>query len=245
MVRFFMILLGLVCVVGCATHESSFSRNETPAGVGIYSRPPAGYISPKPTMGVLEFKDKTGNRNKGVAAADQLTTLWVKSKRFTVVERTRLKDILKEQNMEGIVRPGEIPPAGEVRGCRYLCYGSVTDFEIKTTNSRKGGGFLRGITRAVGVPVLDFDFSKSELFFHIGIDVRIVDTTTGEIVFAELADVKRTETAKGMGLGIAGIDVSKSGSVKIDNKNQGRLLRLALDEVVKKLLPEIDNTFRK
>ena len=243
---FRMLLLLLICLmlVSCATHESGWTRNAGAAGVGQYTMPPAGYE--KNTLGVMEFKDKTGGRGRGEAAADQIVTLWVKSRRFNVIERTRLNEILKEQNLTS-VRPGEIPPAGQIRGCRYLCLGSITDFEIKKSSSNQGGGIFRGglLRRITGVPALDINFSSTKLDFHIGVDVRIVDTTTGAVILAENADVKRNETAKGMGLNLVGFDVGKSGTVSVDSKNQGRLLRLALDEVVQKLIPQLDNMFSR
>ena len=230
------------CLFGCSSTKSEWGSGEI-QGVGSYNSPPPNYK--KERLAVLDFKDKTGGGDRAMAASDQMTTLWVKSRRFRVVERTRLKDLLKEQGMVATVRPDQLAKTGEVLGAKFLCYGSITDFEIKKTKTKSGGGILSGISVGpVRVPsVFKIDFKKDKLDFHIGVDVRIVNSTTGEVLFAESADVRRTETAEGMGLTIAGIGGRSDGSVDVGNKNQGRLLRMALDRVVKKLLPEIDRQF--
>ena len=241
--------LAILCVTlailstGCSSTSSEWGSGEVP-GVGLYTPPSPGFQ--KHRLGVLNFEDKTGGGPiSSAAAADQLTTLLVKAQRFIVIERTRINDLLKEQNLHGIVRQDQMAQAGQVLGAELLCYGSITDFEIKRTGTRSGGGILRGVG-GVFVPqlsVLDIDFSKEQLDFHIGVDVRIVDSTTGEIVFAESQDVKRTETASGMGLSLVGLSVGSEARVEVDNENQGRLLRLGLDMVVKKLLPLIDQKY--
>jgi curli biogenesis system outer membrane secretion channel CsgG len=236
----------LAMALGCASTSSDWGSGEIP-NVGTYPPPPPGFQ--KNRLAVIYFQDKTGGGKKRAdAAADQLTTLWVKSQRFRVIERERLKDLLKEQNMEGIVTPEQLVEKGKVFGAELLCYGSITDFEVKTTKTRSGGGVVRHIGGIIGAPelsVLDIDFKKDKLDFHVGVDVRLVDSTTGEVLFADSADMRRTETAEGMGLTVVGISTSSDGDITIDNKNQGRLLRTALDAVVKKLLPLIDDKYAK
>lgn len=242
-----ILVLGISLMLGCSSTSSDWSADEV-AGVGEYPLPPAGYQ--KQRLGVLEFKDKTGGKNRGVAASDEMTTLLVNTDRFQVIERERLKDLLKEQNMEGIVTPEQMAKAGQVMGAEYLCYGSVTNFEIKHTRTQSGGGFLRdlgsvnvGGVHVPGVSVFDIDFKKDQLEFNIGVDVRIVHSTTGEIFFAGSSDVKRVETASGMGLTLVGVSASSDGSIQVDNENQGKLLRMALHRIVKKMLPKIDQKF--
>jgi curli biogenesis system outer membrane secretion channel CsgG len=234
----------IALLAGCASTSSEWGSGEIP-DIGVYPPPPAGLR--KQRLAVIYFQDKTGGgKKRSAAAADQMTTLMVKTRRFQVIERERLQDVLKEQDMEGIVNPDQMARTGEVLGADLLCYGSVTDFEVKKTKTQRGGGVLRGVGKIVGAPhvgVLDVDFKSSKLDFHIGLDVRIVQSTSGEVLFADSADMRRTETADGMGLNLVGLSVSSQGDIQINNENQGRLLRLALDSVVKKLIPEIDQTY--
>lgn len=245
-VQWILTIAIVALAVGCASTSTEWGSGEV-AGVGSY--PPPGPGFEKKRMAVLHFEDKTGGGKKRAdAASDQMTTLWVKTLRFRMVERERMQDLLKEQQLVGVVNPEQLVQAGKILGVELLCYGSITDFEIKKTNTESGGGILRGVGGIVGAPeigVLDIDFRKAQLDFHIGVDVRIVDATTGEILFAESADMRRTETASGMGLSLAGLNVSSNGQIEISNENQGRLLRLSLDTVVKKLLPTIDAQYEK
>lgn len=226
----------LAVTPGCVSTESKWEVDEV-EGVGSYS--PAPPNTDRKTLAVLEFKDKTGG-SREKAAVDQMTTLLIKTRRFRIIERARLDDVLQEQNMEGIVAPETMAQKRQVTGAQLLCFGSITNFEVKVTRTRNRSGILNRLP----ISILDIDFKKQQLDFNIGIDVRIVDSTTGEVIFADSADVKRTETASGMGLELVGISARGDGSIQINNKNQGKLLRLALDRVVKKLLVDIDRTNR-
>ncbi|BBM84629.1 CsgG/HfaB family protein [Candidatus Uabimicrobium amorphum] len=237
MIKHFFILSCSLILLSCVSTTSEWKSDEI-EGVGSYTPPPPN-INRK-SLAVLEFKDKTGG-NREDAAIDQMTTLLLKTRRFRIIERARLDDVLKEQNMEGIVDPNTMAQKRKVKGAELLCYGSLTNFEVKTTRTRNRGGILNRLP----ISVLDIDFKKEKLDFDIGVDVRIVDSTTGEVIFAESADVKRTETASAMGLELVGISARGDGSIRISNNNQGKLLRMALDKVVKKMLRDIDyvNTY--
>lgn len=232
MIKHFFIFSCSLILLSCVSTTSEWKSDEI-EGVGSYTPPPPN-INRK-SLAVLEFKDKTGGRREA-AAIDQMTTLLLKTRRFRIIERARLNDVVKEQNMEGIVDPRTMAEKQKVTGAELLCFGSITNFEVKTTRTGNRGGILNGLP----IKVLDIDFNKEKLDFDIGVDVRIVDSTTGEVIFAESADVKRTETASAMGLEIVGISARGDGSIRISNNNQGKLLRMALDKVVKKMLRDID-----
>lgn len=244
--RLLTFVLGLILAFfcGCASTSSNLQNSEL-KGIGYYSLPPKNIN--KHTIAVLDFQDKTGGQ-RGAPGSDQMTTLLLKTRRFKVIERDRLQDILKEQNLEGI-DPDEMAKRGYVAGVDLVCFGSITSFEIKNTSTDLRGGLLSSLIIGVAnyfspiyIPSIDFDYRKVQLDIHIGIDVRIVNTTTGEVLFADSADVKRTETASSLGLVFVGISTRPDGTVEIDNENQGKLLRMALDRVIKKMLPEIDKS---
>ncbi|WP_372367545.1 CsgG/HfaB family protein [Candidatus Uabimicrobium sp. HlEnr_7] len=230
-------------LIGCSSTESKLQNSELD-GIGKYP-PPHRNISRK-NLAVIDFKDKTG-RDGGQAGADQMTTLLFKTRRFRIIERERLQDLLAEQGLHGVVTPKELVEKGKIKGVDLLCFGSITNFEIKHTDISLQGGFLSTLATSVAnyfspipIPNIDFDYLKIQLDFHIGVDVRIVDTSTGEVLFADSSDVKRTETASSLGLVIAGISTRPDGYVDVDNENQGKLLRMALDRAIKKMLPDID-----
>ena len=71
-------------------------------------------------------------------AADQLTTLAIKSGRFKVYERAQLDQLLAEQRFTNIVSEGTLAKAGRIRGVDYLLLGQVTSFRVKAENSSNG-----------------------------------------------------------------------------------------------------------
>src|SRR5438309_1770615 len=124
-----MLLLGVVgWMAGCAsTGESAGADTKLVANVGNYPPGPSGVN--KPRVGVPPFKVTTGGGFSGGKdlndlAADQMNTLLYKTRRFDVIERTQLKKLLDEQNLEGIVKPGELAKPAQVRGVDFLLIGN-------------------------------------------------------------------------------------------------------------------------
>lgn len=136
----------------------------------------------RPRVAVLEFTNATSNRifgdQLGDAASDEITTQLVKSGKFSVVERTRIAAILEEQRAgaSGAIDPSTAARIGKVLGVQYVILGSISQFSI----DQKSGGIGR-----LGI-------SASYAEAESRVDVRVVNTTTAEIVtVAEGAGKKR------------------------------------------------------
>jgi len=130
----------------------------------------------------------------GDGMAEMLTTALVESGKFKVLERQQIHDVLGEQDLgaSGRVDPATAAKIGKVLGARYLIYGTVNEFEYN--KSGEGGGVRIG-----GIRV-----GASGAKAHIGMDVRIVDAVTSEILFStrSVADASRT----GFKVGYSGAD---------------------------------------
>ena len=124
-----------------------------------------------PRVAVMDFKNQTpyGGWRLGSGAADILTTELVKSGKFDMFERDRLNTIIKEQNLgtSGRVNPASAARIGKIIGVSYIITGAVTEYG----QSRSGGG-------GGGVNV-------GKVGYHSAVDIRMVDATTGRIVFAD------------------------------------------------------------
>ena len=134
--------------------------------------PAAAQPTAKPRIAVMNFDNSTWRfwgDNLGAAAADELTTQLFQTDRFSVVERAQLDAILDEQDLgaSGSVSTSTAAEIGKLLGAQLILTGSITQFSIET----KSGGFRR----------LGVSFSEAES----KLDIRIVNTTTGEIMFAE------------------------------------------------------------
>ena len=107
--------------------------------------------------------------NLGYAAADELVTQLFGTGKFSLVERSQLDAVLAEQNLgqSGRVNPTQAAEIGRLLGVQLILTGSITKFSIDT----KGGGF-----RGFGA-----EYSEAES----NLDIRLIDTNTAEIMFAD------------------------------------------------------------
>lgn len=151
----------------------------------------------KPRVAVLKFEEKfdrswwvTGRL--GEKASEMMTTELFKTKKFTVLERARLNDVLKEHNLtaSGAVTPQTAVELGKLLGVDLMVMGSVTEFGW----DKYTGGFRR-----IGGTLYNY---KST------IDIRVVNVQTAEIMYAESAN----GTHRGLGVGINSFEAGKESS---------------------------------
>jgi hypothetical protein len=155
-----------------------------------------------------------------------MTTAMV-DKGYRLIERQRLGEILKEQDLgkEGRIDSATAAQMGKVIGCDYIILGSVTQFGM----SKMGGGAVGVLGRVTGVGASQ---SKAEAV----IDIRIVNSTTGEIMC--VGKGKGTETSTSIGFSI---DWWKSVHFEQEewaSSMIGKAARKAVDECIKKVDPK-------
>lgn len=223
--------------IGCGMSSGTKYERDPMSDVGRY--PPAPPDFKRVRVGVAKFKDNTG-RNIGGQAAAQLETLVIRMNRFSVINRTRLDAMLAEQGLTGVVNPAELAQSGRVRGVDFLFAGNVTNFRITHQKSRSGFGIGR-ITKHLGVGGVDT--SKVQVRTDVGVDVMLVNATTGEIVAKDFGEVTRTDSASAWGMHILGIGGAAKNEIRVDKDSQGKVLRWALDEVLRKMVNPIDRYF--
>lgn len=137
--------------------------------------------SSKPRIAVIEFKNKADNQwwyHGGAAAAqDVFVTELVKSGKFRVVEREQLAALMEEKNLtlSGDVDPKTAVRVGKLLGVNYLLTGAVTEYGEQQTNVH-----TPGLRRIPGVSV-------GKKTFTAAMNARLIDTSTGEIVWADEA----------------------------------------------------------
>lgn len=111
--------------------------------------------------------------------------------RFRLVERTALNSVLDEQDLaaSGRVATPSGAATGNVLGAEFLVQVVVTDYESNTSGKSGGvGGLLRS-----KVPVLGgIGGGKSE--GRVGLNVRLIDAETSEIVFTKQIEAIIKET---------------------------------------------------
>jgi curli biogenesis system outer membrane secretion channel CsgG len=234
--------LGLAGLYGCSHSGESASSDTLTQGVGVYPPGPSGVYQPR--IGVPPFAVQAGEGFHGSneaalndLAADQMTTLVDQTDRFRVIERAQLQQLLKEQSLEGIVQPGAMARQGQVRGVDYLLLGKVTNLRVKeeATGNTFNFGDIGGQVGGAAV-----SNSSTKITTECGVDIRFVDPTTGEIMASNFAEYNRTDSASSMGLALLGASANSNAEIELSDDDKGRILRLALDEALRKSLPKID-----
>ena len=242
-----LIFGGLLCLaIGCAKTGESAQQDKLTSNVGKYEPPPQ-VQGERPRVGVPPFKvekNQTKVHSLDQLAADQMTTLLDQTERFNMIERAQVEQLLDEQNLEGIVTPEEMAKAGGVRGVDYMLVGRVTNFRVKQDQTKSGlnlggiGGQIGG--GRFGAGQSGFDKKNMRITTECGIDLRLVDPTTGRIAASHFGEFKRTDSANALGVTVLGVGTTSDAEVTIEEDDAGKILRLACDEALKKMLPKID-----
>ncbi|MBI5441300.1 MAG: hypothetical protein HY900_08835 [Deltaproteobacteria bacterium] len=163
----------------------------------------------KPRVAVIEFKDKTQHYSwyhAGQAAQDMLVTELVKSGKYRVIEREQLAAIMQEKglSLSGDIDPKTAVKAGKLLGVEYLVTGALTELGVADRGARVPGVF--------GMPSVRVGSQKMDA----SIDARMINTTTGEIVWADTAKESTSD---------AQVYVAGAGGGVEDKRKLDRVLR--------------------
>ena len=139
---------------------------------------------------------------------DMLSNELKASGNFTLVERAGVKQVLDEQELAelGITRKSTAPKRGMMTGAKYYVLGAVSDYQENTETKSGGGGFsIMGFGQRK---------SSSQSKAYVALDIRVVDTTTGEIAYARTIEGKATSKSesKSTSGGLYGVSFSDSQS---------------------------------
>jgi len=187
-------------------------------GVAALAVTAARAANDKPRIAVLEFKNKADNQwwwhGGAQAAQDVFVTELVKSGKFRVIDREQLAALMQEKNMSlsGDIDPATAVQAGKLLGCQYFLTGAVTEYGQQGTEAHGAG--VRGLP----------GFSGGKKTFVAAMNARIIDTTTGEIVWADEA---RGEDSH-MRLSIGGF----GGGVTNDDRMFDKVMKPVIQQLV-------------
>lgn len=231
-------------LAGCQTTGESAGKNELAVHVGAYPPPPPGLARPRvgvPPMAV----GSDASAGMELLAADQLATLLVRTDRFDVIERNQLQMLFDEQDLEGIVLEGELARPARVRGIDYLLIGKVTNLRTKATKTGTNSGFGKVISFATdsfsgGVGGLEIDSEKLEMRVDCGVDLRLVDPSSGGLLDASFSEYTRTDKASSFGIQVLGVGADADAEIEMSEDDRGLILRLAFDDALREMLPSLD-----
>jgi curli biogenesis system outer membrane secretion channel CsgG len=156
-------------------------------------------------IGDIEYRAKDSSENKRYSAygngsredtrafVDMLTTALVKTRKFDVIERDRMGEILKEQglSLEGLANGGYEGDEFNLKGVDYIITGAITEYG-ETSKAMKVAGFSTGKRIA-----------------SMAVDIRVLDVANGSIGFA---DTVRAEAKGSNSLNVKGFSTGGDNS---------------------------------
>lgn len=176
----------------------------------------------KPTVAVNDFRNDTSagwwSGSTGRDLAGMLTNELASTEKFKLVEREKLGAVLNEQDLGASGRVSEKTAAkvGKLTGAQYIVTGTVSSFQEKT--SGMGGGLsFRGIS--VG--------GKHDEAY-MAVDLRVIDTTTGEVAFTRTVEARSSSYGIGGGVYRGGFGGNLG---KYENTPTGKAIRACLMEI--------------
>jgi len=152
-------------------------------------------------LGVLRFTNHTaaGWWSGSVAneLQDMLASELVSTKAFSVLERTEIDAVLGEQDLSATDRVSSKTKVQmkKLKGAQYLIAGTVSAYE-EDVSGKKGGVAFKGLSLGGG---------KNKAY--IAVDMKVIDTETGEIVDARTIEATAKGSALGAGLSIRNFSV--------------------------------------
>jgi curli biogenesis system outer membrane secretion channel CsgG len=216
----------LIALVACVLHSgvSVAAKKSSPE---VITHPTANCQGPKKRLAVLRFGG-TGKYGAyegwdvGDALAAQLSTALDQTHCFVIADRLALSDVLREQELglAGVANRETAARAGALIGAQILVKGEITEFEP----GKQGRGVTAGI--GLGNIPLGLRVGGNRNIAHIAADIRLIDATTGEVLFTQRVDSQ----AKTFGIAL-GLDY-KQASIASENFDKTPLGMAVRDAVV-------------
>jgi curli biogenesis system outer membrane secretion channel CsgG len=206
---------------GCATGGGEKTPGQGPDQEFSYQP----FNGVKKRIAVLTFENKVSSRwydkswNIEAGITEMLITELMKTGRFIVLERGSINEVMGEQDFgaSGRVRAESAAKVGDILGAQLLVKGAVTEFTEKESGGM-GGIAIGGV--AIG--------GKSNTG-HVALDMRMIDSVSGQILASERAESKITQTGVG---GIAFLGPVAFGGAGYKKTSLGKATREAVHKAV-------------
>jgi len=216
--------LAPVAAAAAAPKQGPLSQQAVPRPRdAVAALPP--YFGLKRLVAVTRFDNKSGYQGQlelGNGLADLLTDTLARTGRFLIVERLQIQDALREQDLARSGRAVEAgaPETGRLLNTQAIVIGTVTHYD---EHLMVGSG-----STGEGGP----QFQVSTATARLEINLRVVDTTTGEVLASQSSRASDQASALASAFGGSGFAKTAPGKVCIQALTDAvaKLCR-AMDEV--------------
>ena len=192
--------------------------------------------APKTTIAISGFDLKSdfladyGYSSDGGGLAAMMTNALSQSGQFIVLERTAISDVFAEQELTaaGLVRAESAAAPGQLIGAQILVVGHVTEF----SEAEAGDSMSLGLAD-LGSKSLGIGLAPSSVEGVVGIDVRLIDATTGQIVSTFSVRAKKKSSSLGLRVSAKDLDFGQS---SFQDSALGKAARKAINKATKQIV---------
>jgi len=232
----------LISIAGCASMTQPTARVDNDAG----ALPLPPYSGPKARVAVADFDVKAAKATGeiGTGLREMLITALVNSSRFSVLERQQLGAVMQEQELSasGAAQQGAGgPQRGKIKTADIIITAAVTEFEPAASGGAAGIGGGGGVASGVLGGLLGAAMNKS----HMAMDIRIVDTSTSEVLASTRVQGQASDVAGGFMMGFMGSWALGGGLGAYANTPMEKAIRICIIEGVRYIAQVIPANYYK
>lgn len=231
----------IVGLIGCASLMQPTAQVDTSAGAA----PLPPYSGPKARIAVADFEVKAAKATNEIGSGlrEMLVTVLINSNRFSVVERQVLRAVMQEQELSasGAAQPGSGPQRGKIKTADLIITAAVTEFEPQASGGAAGVGGGGGVGSGVLGGLLGAALNKA----HMALDIRIVDTSTSEVLAATRVQGQASDISGAIMAGLFGRHGLGAGLSAYANTPMEKAIRICIIEAVRYISQSISATYYK
>jgi len=162
-----------------------------------------GYQGPKARIAVADFDVKAAKATGeiGTGLREMLVTALMQTNRFRVLERQVLGALMQEQELaaSGAGQAGG-PARGNLKTADLVISAAVTEFEPEASGGNAGLGGGGKVGKGILGAMVGGALNKA----HMALDIRIIDTSTSEILASTRVQGQASNMSGGIGAGFLG-----------------------------------------
>jgi curli biogenesis system outer membrane secretion channel CsgG len=212
---------------GCATPGQPTAKVTHGSGPSIQEAQMERYDGPKARIAVGDFQVKAAGATIeiGDGLREMLLTSLFNTNRFIILERQAIPQVMLEQDLgaSGRVKRQTAAPIGQLEGAELLVYGVVSEFK----------GDASGVGIGISMPNVPLSLGGGMKNAKTAIDLRVVETATGRIVFATRVEGKASDFSGSIGTTIGGGRTTMPVSLgTYSNTPMEKAIRVCIDKAV-------------
>ena len=242
------LLLAISCCIsalalsGCASLLQPTAQVDNNAGAAAL--PP--YSGPKARIAVADFDVKAAKASGEIGSGlrEMLITALINSNRYSVLERQALNAVMQEQELSasGAAQQGAGgPQRGRIKTADLIVTAAVTEFEPQASGGSAGIGGGGGVGSGILGGLLGAALNKA----HMALDIRIIDTSTSEVLASTRVQGQANDVAGGFMVGFMGNWGLGGGLSAYANTPMEKAIRICIIEAVRYISQVIPANYYK